>query len=335
TPPRLCPTKCTVPPSILSLKARRRSALSRRRLRTLGYEKRKVRNPARRSRHAISAMHQPDSQSPCTSTTAGPGLRAGIASGFPRPGDPLDSGAVGPRRRPGGGGGEIEPTVGGVLRMNRERRFLRQLERVRMLGVFDHVGRVAIAPLRQYRIPLYQPEVAHLLRRRLDSRLFALLANRADARILLVPVHRTRHRLPEVGMIGALEQQHFAASGVNHHQHGLRTLERGRHNTDRRQSAHAISCVRRPNVKSACSTRSLHGTVNVRRMKWRYFCLAENSGPGAIAMPRSSARRFISNASTLGGNSTHSTKPPVGLVTRVPEGKNRAIAWMVRSAFCA
>lgn len=87
------------------------------------------------------------------------------------------------------------------------------------------------------------------------------------------------------------------------------------------------SLANSPNFFKAFSTRSFHGTAQLKRMQLPYFFwVAENRGPGAMMMFSWLARRCSSMASTPAGNSTHSAKPPSGWVTRVPSGNNRLTA---------
>ena len=75
-----------------------------------------------------------------------------------------------------------------------------------------------------------------------------------------------------------------------------------------------------------CSMPALNGLPAFRRMKFLKRPRAENSGPSAMLMPASSARRATSVASVPAGSSTHKTWPPCGLETRVLAGKDSAMA---------
>src|SRR5688500_1390023 len=94
-----------------------------------------------------------------------------------------------------------------------------------MLGVVGDPGGVAVAPYGIDFVNVPQVPSLQVARRGDDA---GLLAHLAQRRLLerLALVLAAGHRLPEPGVVGALEQQHLEVGVVHHDQRGDRDLVR-------------------------------------------------------------------------------------------------------------
>jgi hypothetical protein len=121
----------------------------------------------------------------------------------------------------------------------------RRLQAEPVFGVVEHARLVAVAEFRvdlvvDRVLPVEQGTARHPRAADHDAGFLADFAHRRVGERLVEPVLRTRHRLPERGMIGAFEQQHVERGRMDDDEDGLRNFRRFRHGSIRGATRRAV-----------------------------------------------------------------------------------------------